>query len=68
MRLAVGRRRAIIEREGIAALTLVDCLLCDVVYFPEIADLFLALHEIQVRIYFLIQTECLLTYEKPAPK
>ena len=68
MRLAVGRRRAIIEREGIAALTLVDCLLCDVVCFPEIADLFLALHEIQVRIYFLIQTECLLTYEKPAPK
>ena len=68
MRLAVGRRRAIIEREGIATLTLVDCLLCDVVCFPEIADLFLALHEIQVRIYFLIQTECLLTYEKPAPK
>jgi hypothetical protein len=36
--------------------------------FPELADLLLALHEIQVRIYFLIQTECLLTYEKPAPK
>ena len=68
MRLAVGRRRAIVEREGIAALALVDCLLSDVMCFPELADLLLALHEIQVRIYFLIQTECLLTYEKPAPK
>ncbi len=68
MRLAISCWWAIVKRERITAFTLINCFLRDIVCFPEFADFLLAFHEIQVRIYFLIQTECLLTYKKPAPQ
>ena len=42
MRLAVRRRRAVVEREYVAALALVDGTLEDVVFVPELDDLLLA--------------------------
>ena len=56
MRLAVRRRRAVVERERIAALALVDGLLRDVMLLPEFQDFLFPIHEIEVRVDFLIQT------------
>ena len=63
MRLAIRRRRAIVKRERIIALALVDGLLRDVMILPELRDFLLALDEIEVGIYFLIQPNSLLKNE-----
>ncbi len=65
VRLAVRRRRAVVERERIAALALVDGLLRDVMLLPELQNLFFPVHEIEVRIDFLIQTNSSLSSKKP---
>ena len=64
MRLAISRRRAIIERERIAAFTLIDSFLSDVVVFPELQDFLLAFHEVQVGVYLTVQSGFLLIIEK----
>ena len=57
VRLAVRRRRPIIEREVLLACALVNRLLCDVVRFPEFFNLLLALNKIQRRVYLLVQQD-----------
>ena len=57
MRLAVRRRRSVVEREILLARTLVDRFLRDVVRFPEVFDLLLSLDKIQRRVYLLIQQD-----------
>ena len=48
MRLAVGRRRTVVEHVGVAALPVLDALLEDMLAVPELLNLFLALHKLQV--------------------
>ena len=55
MRFAVCRRRAVIEGKCVAALALVDCLLCNVLFFPEIENVFFTLNEIQIGVNFFVQ-------------
>ena len=55
MRAAVRRRRAVVERERIAALTLVNSTLCNMILAPKIRNSFLARSKIQIRIYFFVQ-------------
>ena len=57
VRLAVRRRRPIVEREILLACALVNRLLRDVVRFPEVFDLLLALNKIQRRVYLLVQQD-----------
>ena len=56
MRLAVSRRRAIIERKGIAAFTLVNRLLRDVIFLPEIQNFLFSVHEVQIGVNLAVQT------------
>ena len=55
MRAAVRRRRAVVERERIAALTLVNGTLCNMIIAPKIRNGFLARGKIQICIYFFVQ-------------
>ena len=55
MRAAVRRRRAVVKRERIAALTLVNGTLCNMILAPKIRNGFLARGKIQICIYFFVQ-------------
>ena len=54
MRLAVCRRRAVIESESLRIFTRVDALLEDVVLVPEIEHLLLAVDELKIRRYLVV--------------
>ena len=54
MRLAVCRRRAVIESESLRIFARVDALLEDVVLVPEIEHLFLAVDELEIRRYLVV--------------
>ena len=54
MRLAIGRRRSVIECVFRSLLTAFHALLENVVVQPEFLDLVLALYEILVRIHFVV--------------
>ena len=55
VRAAVRRRRTVVERERLAALTLIHRLLCNMILAPKIRNGFLARGKIQIGIYFLVQ-------------
>ena len=55
VRAAVRRRRTIVERERLAALTLIHRLLCNMILTPKIRNGFLTRGKIQIGIYFLVQ-------------
>ena len=55
MRASIRRRRAVVERERIAALTLVNGTLCNMILAPKIRNGFLARGKIQICIYFFVQ-------------
>ena len=55
VRATVRRRRAVVERERLAALTLIHRLLCNMILAPKIRNGFLARGKIQIGIYFLVQ-------------
>ena len=55
MRAAVRRRRAVVKRERITALSLVNGTLCNMILAPKIRNGFLARGKIQICIYFFVQ-------------
>jgi hypothetical protein len=55
MGLAVSRRRTIVESEGIAALTLINSLLGNALFFPEFLYFLLTGDEVKIGINFAIQ-------------
>ena len=60
MGLAVGCRRSVVEGIGLAFLAAVHALLEDMVFIPELFNLFLTTDEIQVGGYFLVHVFFLL--------
>ena len=49
VRLAVGRGRAVVEREYIRAFALIDGFLEDVILFPEVQNFFFARQKVKIR-------------------
>ena len=62
MRLAVGCGRSVIESIGFSFFTAVHTFFKNMVFFPELLDLFFAVNKVQVRIYLLIHDKFLLSY------
>ena len=54
VRLAVGRRGAVVKGKFLSALALFDALFKDALLFPELDDFFLSADEIHRRVYFFI--------------
>ena len=60
MRLAIGRRRTVIERISLPLLPGIHALLEDVIILPELTDFLLPVYKIQACVYFLIHVLLLL--------
>jgi len=56
MRLSVCSRRSVIECVGLSFFSAVDTLLENIMLFPECAGLLLTIYEIQITVYFLINS------------
>ena len=80
MRLAIRRRRTIVKRKGIISLTLINRLLRDIMFLPELLNFPFSPDKVKIRIHFTVQTKPLLKInllqpaaqrrqkKKPSPK